>query len=84
MNIQTVFQAGNAQVIAIPKHIADETGFKVGQKIVVDVLPGEEGLIIKKAPAKKTKKTASSTEFKRWLADVLKEDAEILEELSVR
>ncbi len=81
MQIQTVFQAGNSDVVAL----ARELGFKRGDKVVVEKIPSDENIVtIRKVSAPKTKKSVSSTEFKKWLDNVLVEDAEILDELADR
>lgn len=81
MQLQTIFQAGNSDVVALPR----ELGFKRGDKVIVEKVSDDENLItIKKVSAKKTKNSASGAEFKRWLDNVLVEDAEILDELANR
>ncbi len=81
MQIQTIFQAGNSDVVAL----ARELGFRKGDKVIVEKVPDIEGFItVKKVSAKKTKNSASGAEFKKWLDNVLKEDAEILDELANR
>lgn len=85
MNIQTVFRAGNSNVVAIPKNLMDELDLKSGQKVILEKDPSNEALIIRKA-TKATKKTKGSVsqEFKKWLKEVMIEDAEILDELATR
>ena len=83
MHIQTVFRAGNSDVVAIPKDLSKELGIKAGQKVVVDKIPGDRGLIITK-PRKIEKHTGVTAEFKKWLEKVLEEDKEILDELALR
>lgn len=81
MQIQTIFQAGNSDVVALPRGL----GFKRGEKVVVEkALDDEDVITIKKVSTKKAKDSASSAEFKRWLNNVLEEDAEILDELANR
>ena len=82
MNIQTIFKAGNSDVVAIPKQLLEELELKTGQRVVLEKLPNEGIIIRKHSPNKKASK--SKTEFKKWLEEVLKEDAEILEELALR
>lgn len=83
MSVQTIFQAGNSQTaVVIPKHISDQLGLKKGHKVMIDVLPGENALVIKKG--KKTAKSQTKDAFNRWLNAVLEEDAEILDELANR
>ncbi len=82
MQIQTVFKAGNSDVISVPKHLSKETGIKSGVKITVG--KREDGIFIRKVEKPKAKKDVASKEFKKWLDSVLKEDAEILDELADR
>ncbi len=82
MQTQIVFKAGNSDVIAIPKHLSKESGIKAGQKITVTVT--NDGLLIRKLEGQEPKTTVATKEFKKWLDNVLKEDAEILDELSDR
>lgn len=81
MQTQTIFQAGNSSVVAIPKIF----GFKKGERVVVEkISDNEDAIVIKKVSAKKQNGSASGTEFKKWLKNVLEEDAEILDELADR
>jgi AbrB family looped-hinge helix DNA binding protein len=86
MRTQSVFKAGNSNVVAIPKHLSDELGIKPGQRVVVVKVPNEEAIIIRKEVKVKEKEERGvvSKEFKRWLARVIKEDKETLDELAVR
>jgi AbrB family looped-hinge helix DNA binding protein len=85
MQIQTVFKAGNSNVVAIPKDISKKLGLKKGSKVVVEATP-DNTIVVSKAESKKgmVVKDKMSGEFKKWLEKVLKEDKEILDELSVR
>lgn len=76
MSIQTIFKAGNSQVVAIPKNMP----FKTGQKVLVEKAD-EETIIIKKASSSPKK---SDTEFKKWLDIFMEENGEILDELAER
>lgn len=81
MQVQTVFKAGNSEVVALPK----ELGFKKGDKVIVEKASDDDNFVtIKKVPAKKIKNSASDAEFKIWLKNVLEEDGEILDELANR
>ncbi len=87
MQTQTIFQAGNSEVVAIPKHLLEELKLKKGQKVTVEKAPDGETIVIKKVNKNSTitkTKVSSNTEFKKWLSNVIKEDAEILDELAVR
>jgi len=55
MQIQTVFRAGNSNVVAIPKDLSKETGIKAGQKVIVGK-SSEDELVIRKFTGKKVKR----------------------------
>lgn len=81
MQTQVIFQAGNSSVVAIPKSF----GFKKGERVLVEkISDNEDAIAIKKVSAKKANGSAASKEFKKWLTNVLEEDAEILDELADR
>lgn len=81
---QTVFRAGNSNVVAIPKDLSKQLGIKPGQKVVVE--PGTTGeLVIRKvSKTGKGKRLDPNKELKRWWDAFLKENAEILDELALR
>lgn len=81
MQIQTVFKAGNSNVVAIPKELERDLGIETGQKVFVEKAD-EETFVVRKIS--KNKKISADTEFKRWWREFLKENAEILDELAVR
>ena len=84
MQIQTIFKAGNSGVVSIPKSLMEELGFEIGKKVIVG--KNEEGteLIIRKVTKTKISATKSAvgSEFKKWLKEATKEDAEILDKLA--
>lgn len=82
MQVQTVFRAGNSDVVAIPKYLGQDTGIKTGKKVVLS--QSDDGIFIKPAAVKAPKKALVSKEFKKWLDNTLKENAEILDELADR
>ena len=84
MQTQKVFKAGNSSVVAVPKKIAAELGIKPGQRVIVEKSPIGEAFLVRKADSKGSSKGVLIQEFKDWLDKVLKEDAEILDELEVR
>lgn len=86
MQIQKVFQAGNSQVVAIPKELARELGLKVGYKVVMEKSDDGQSLVVHRADSgpKKLSKKASDAEFQQWLDAALREDGEILDELARR
>lgn len=77
MRTQKVFQAGNSNVVAIPKDLCREIGFSPGERVVVARIPQQESVVIKKA-------SSADKEFRAWLQSVLQGDAAILDELAVR
>lgn len=85
MNTQTIFQAGNSHVISISPALLREWDYTHGQQVTMK-LDNDKLVIEKITPSKKTALSSSETtsEFKKWLSDVLKEDAEVLDELALR
>lgn len=82
---QTIFRAGNSNVLAIPSTLAKKIGFSVGTKVIVEATPVGDALLVRHArPEVKTRKRAVSKEFEKWLQVVLEEDKEILDELAKR
>ena len=49
MQIQTVFKAGNSEVIAVPALLRRQIGIKIGSKVVVDVTSDGKAIIVSKA-----------------------------------
>ena len=84
MQTQKIFQAGNSEVVAIPNYIKKDLKLKKGSPVVIEKIPGEDAFIVKKVTASNIKKSAVQKEFNNWLQNVLKEDAEILDELAIR
>lgn len=82
MQTQTIFKAGNSNVVAIPKALLKDLGIKKGQKVYVDKTPDGTALVVK--PAEKRAKKATTREFEKWINKVLEEDAKILDELAIR
>lgn len=88
MQTQRVFQAGNSNVVAIPKSLMRDVGFKSGQKVMVEKTQSGDAIIIKKAikakTAPRTFHPVVSHEFKKWLDQFMEENGGILDELAVR
>lgn len=85
MYTQKIFKAGNSTVVAIPKELVRNLGFKVGKKVVVAA--AGEGILIKRASAgqeKSSKGGVATREFSDWLKVFMEENGEILDELAVR
>ncbi len=83
MQIQTVFKAGNSNVVAIPKDISKELGLNPGQKVTVEKTEGDQ-LVIKKVTRVKKEEKMVDEDFKKWWRAFLKDNAEILDELALR
>lgn len=83
MQIQTVFRAGNSNVVAIPKSLGDKFGINHGRKVTIDEIP-DVGIVIKRVVSgpSATKSDKVGNEFQKWLKGAMKEDAEILDELA--
>ena len=86
MQTQKVFQAGNSQVVAIPKDLARELGFHVGHKVIIEKTSDGMGLIVRRADEGMSKKAKTETnkEFESWLSTMLDEDKELIQELAKR
>lgn len=48
MQIQTVFKAGNSEVIAVPALLRRQIGIKIGSKVVVDITSDGKAIIVSK------------------------------------
>ncbi len=81
MAIQTVFKAGNSQVVSIPKELAQKANIKPGDRVELEGTAN--GIAIKKIENKATK-TKSDKDFKKWLDIFMDENGEILDELAIR
>lgn len=80
---QTIIPIGNSSGLIIPAQLLKQANLKSGSKVFVETTADGDLVIKTAAPAKKSK-PQTSKEFKKWLNEVLVEDAEILDELSVR
>ncbi len=87
MQTQTIFKAGNSNVVAIPKDLMKDIGIKKGQKITITKTSDGDALLIQKADKAATQYKKSpkvSAEFQKWLDTFIEENGEILDELAVR
>lgn len=83
MQTQTIFRAGNSNVIAVPSYLFDDSNFKTGHKITVSKID-EDTMVIKTVTSPKSKKVTADAAFKKWLDIFTKENGEILDELAER
>lgn len=84
MSIQTVFKAGNSQVVAIPKELAKEVGIKPGGKVELTKSSDGESVVISKAKKPEKKATQAKADHEKWLKTFMEENGEILDELAIR
>ena len=78
MQIQTIFKAGNSNVVTIPTELMQQLNFRVGEKVVVEKSPVGEGMLIKKSGLAKY-----ADELNQWFKVFIKENGKILDELAV-
>lgn len=88
MSTQTIFQAGNSSVVAIPKNLMKELKLKKGQKVTVDKSEQGDVIMIRKNNSKRMEKdtqkvnTAITPEFKNWLDKFIVEYKDIMADLA--
>lgn len=80
MQVQTIFKAGNSNVVTIPAELMKELNLRVGEKVMVEKTPVGEGLMIKK----NNSKSGYKDELDQWFKVFIKENGKILDELAVR
>ena len=81
MQIQTVFKAGNSDVVAIPSEVKKKAGIKTGSDVIVDVASDGRTILISKVGNKK-KVSSITPEFLEWLEAFNKEYGPALQELA--
>jgi len=80
MQVQTIFKAGNSNVVTIPAELVQDVNLKPGEKVTVEKVPVGEGLIIKKTNTK----SKYQDELNQWFRVFIRENGEVLDELAVR
>jgi len=83
MTTGKIFRAGNSDLVAIPQPWLREWGVSTGQEVFLEKVPDSDAVLVFPA-RKKSKNRATAGEFKKWLDVVLKEDADLLDELAER
>lgn len=78
-----IFKAGNSNAIIIPQPLLQEWGVDTGEELTVEKVPDSEAILVFPT-RKKTKSNAVSSEFNKWIDTVLKEDADLLDDLAER
>jgi len=80
MSTQTVFKAGNSDVVAIPPEVKRKTGIKTGSNIVVGVASDGKTIVINEVGKKN--KAVLTQDFFEWLEKFNKEYGSALVELA--
>lgn len=80
MQTQTVFKAGNSDVISIPAELKKKTGIKAGTNVILQISP--DGKTIMVSHANDTKNSNITPEFMSWLNDINKEYGPALQKLA--
>lgn len=81
MQVQTVFKAGNSDVVAIPPEVKKKTGLKTGSSIMVDVASDGKTVVICEVDSKRNKSFITPN-FLNWLDGFNKEYGSALQELA--
>lgn len=80
MQVQTVFKAGNSDVVAISPEVKKKTGIKTGSNIVVGVASDGKTIVINEVGNKS--KTALTTNFFDWMESFNREYGSALAKLA--
>lgn len=80
MQVQTVFKAGNSDVVAISPEIKKKTGIKTGSSIVVGVASDGKTIVINEVGDKK--KATLTADFFGWMESFNKEYGSALAKLA--
>jgi len=78
--IQKVIKVGNSLALTIPKSFIDETGYKAGDEIFVQLEPQTKSLIM--TTEANAKKMNLSTDLLMWMGSVQKKYAGAIKELA--
>lgn len=78
--LQTIIQVGNSLAITLPKAFTQKAKFSAGDKVQVEANPDIPAVYVRAAKADAS--PALTPEFKSWLDDIIKEDADIIKALA--
>ncbi len=78
--VQTVIQVGNSLAVTLPKAFTQKAKFKAGDHVLVEANADIPAVYVRKASADAI--PTLTPEFKAWLDDVVKEDADIIKALA--
>ena len=81
MRLQTVFKAGNSDVVAIPPEVKKRTGLKTGSNVVVDVASDGKTVVITEVDSKRNKSFITPS-FLNWLDGFNRQYSSALQELA--
>lgn len=76
--LQRMIQIGNSVGIILPKNLREETGFKIGDKVIVE----KKNNKIVLSPAKKKSSAGVNAKFMKMVDDFATEHKDVLEELA--
>lgn len=78
--LQKVIQVGNSLAVVLPKSFAAEAGFKAGDEVVVDTNVMLRAAYVR--PKKAARGAGLTPEFKQWLDEVAKKEADVIKALA--
>jgi len=81
MQLQTIFKAGNSDVVALSSEVKKKTGLKTGSNIMVDVASDGKTVMVSEVNGKANKSFITPS-FLNWLDDFNKEYGPALQELA--
>ena len=81
MQLQTIFKAGNSDVVALSPEVKKKTGLKTGSNIMVDVASDGKTVMISEVNSKANKFSITPS-FLSWLDSFNKEYGSALQELA--
>lgn len=78
--LQTIFQVGNSLAITLPKAFTQKAKFRAGDQVLVEANADIPAVYVRKAKADAI--PTLTPEFKAWLDDVVKKDADTIKALA--
>ncbi len=81
MQLQTIFKAGNSDVVALPLEVKKRTGLKTGSNIVVDVASDGKTVVISEVGSKRNNSFITPN-FLNWLDGFNRQYSSALQELA--
>lgn len=78
--LQTIIQVGNSLAITLPKAFTQKAKFRAGDQVLVEANADIPAVYVRKAKAHTV--PSLTPEFKAWLDNVVREDADIIKALA--